>query len=154
VQKEENNGDKSKEILSVTSSAKASMLFESMSQNSDLNFFLGSNCGVSREGIVDGDSRKESFLLTDNSTMSKEPTKPAAVPMAPTQPFTVLKEPTEPDMLKEPLVTLSLFLSLEVAAKLTINTLSLSQLLFIRNNFMMCSFGMIVVVLFLRIIIG
>lgn len=110
VQREE-NGDKSKKALPVTSSGKASMLFESMSQNSDLNFFLGARRGVTREGIVEGDSRKESCILTEKITMSKEPTKPDAVLIEPTQPFTVPKEPTKPDMLKELPVTLSLTLA-------------------------------------------
>jgi hypothetical protein len=108
VQKEENNGGKSKDKLPVTSSGKASRLFESMSQNSDLNFFLGARRGVTREGIIDGDSSKENCILTENSTMSKGPTKQATVLMEPTQQFTVLKEPAKPDMLKEPLVNLSL----------------------------------------------
>lgn len=108
VQKQEHSGNKSKEAVPATSSGKASMLFESMSQNSDLNFFLGSRRGEAREGIVDGNSRKESCISTEKITMSKEPAKPAAVLIEPTPLFTVLKEPTKPDILKEPLVTPSL----------------------------------------------
>ncbi|KAJ4759535.1 Shortage in chiasmata [Rhynchospora pubera] len=95
VQKEEYNGDKRKKEKPVASSAKASMLFESMSQNSDLKFFLGARRDVAREGIAVGDSR-------NGSCISMEPTKAADVVIEPTQPFAMPKEPTKaPDVLVE-----------------------------------------------------
>ncbi|KAJ1702152.1 hypothetical protein LUZ63_001931 [Rhynchospora breviuscula] len=99
VQKEEYNGDKRKKEKPVVSSAKASMLFESMSQNSDLKFFLGARRDVSREGIAVGDSRNGSCIsmeLTKAVDVVIEPAQPFAAPKEPTRAADVLVEPTQP----------------------------------------------------------